>query len=608
MDKINTIVVPIIRTDYILRCLETLHKYTPPNFSVIVVDQSIPNPEWEAEVRKLCDLHIKSCKWNYGFAQAANFGIRLAPTEYVTVLNDDTEAMPKWWEGILATFEKFPTAMGVNPMSPLEPGWGWGKPGFIEHLAYKREFTEDDVKKLIESRKGQVIDGICVWGTVFKRRELLEIGLFDERFTPGSGEDYDLCYDVKTQVVTKNGLKFFSDITFEDELLTLRSNGVMEYHKPLRIIKKFEREMLLFDSKRINLMVSKNQRLLVGKSKLKNQSIEELDLISAGEINAKLYPDNSYYFVKKNGGCFLGEEPKEINIESCRFPAETFMRFMGWYLSEGCVKIKRNHIAICQSEKNGKNREEIRRVIQELGFTPISEVDRIYFRSPELAKYCHELGNSKEKFLPPNLKALAPTLLNEFLQAFIKGDGNISAGIPRMFTASEKLKDDLIEILLKTGNSFNLHERGPSFAAFSGQKFYISNGGWLLHFVEKRKERAFLRKADTVEYNDFAYDVTVPNSVIYVIRNGKGCWSGNCARVYQRGYRLLSTSLSWMWHHWGQSKEHMTEIKTALPQARPSWNKLSVKCDPKEGLWDPDCDVWGKNCRRTDPMVYRAFL
>jgi len=191
--KINTIVIPIVRTDYILRCLETLHKNTPPNFSVIVVDQSIPNSEWEAKVRKLCDLHIKSCKWNFGFAMASNLGIRLAPTKYVSVCNDDVEFMPLWWEGIEETFEKFPTALGVNPMSPLEPGWGWGKEGFIEHLGYKEEFSEEDVNRLKELRKGQVIDGITTWCTVFKLEELTRnVGLYDERFTPGSGEDYCL--------------------------------------------------------------------------------------------------------------------------------------------------------------------------------------------------------------------------------------------------------------------------------------------------------------------------------------------------------------------------------------------------------------------------------
>ena len=42
----------------------------------------------------------------------------------------------------------------------------------------------------------------------------------------------------------------------------------------------------------------------------------------------------------------------------------------------------------------------------------------------------------------------------------------------------------------------------------------------------------------------------------------------------------------------------------ALPQARPSWNKLSGE----GGLWDPDCNVWGKDCVRTTKEIYQAML
>ena len=82
------------------------------------------------------------------------------------------------------------------------------------------------------------------------------------------------------------------------------------------------------------------------------------------------------------------------------------------------------------------------------------------------------------------------------------------------------------------------------------------------------------------------------------------CWQHRC---YKLGYRALSSSRSWVWHWWGQSKDHPRGFDTALPNARAHWNKLSTKGFGKEGLYDPDCGVWGEG-ERTDPVIYRAPL
>jgi GT2 family glycosyltransferase len=80
------------------------------------------------------------------------------------------------------------------------------------------------------------------------------------------------------------------------------------------------------------------------------------------------------------------------------------------------------------------------------------------------------------------------------------------------------------------------------------------------------------------------------------------------ARSYQAGYRMLASSYSWVFHHWGQSKDEPDGLNWALPRAREPWNKLSTKGFGDQGLWHPDLHVWGENCTRTDPNVWRAPL
>jgi GT2 family glycosyltransferase len=230
-DIINTFVFPIVRREYILDALKSLHYFTPANYQTIVIDQTRPDAEFEAQVRALCDVHVKTKK-NYGFAQGTNIGWRLAqqkdqdyifevmnkcevtaqpgprlqPTEYLTTCNDDVVFIwNKWWHGIVESFKRYDTAVCVNPMSPREPGWGYGEPGFREHLTFRESIDPENILKLVNGyrripgveeedyshRKGQHVDGLTCWCSVFRASAVDELGMFDERFWPGAGEDYD---------------------------------------------------------------------------------------------------------------------------------------------------------------------------------------------------------------------------------------------------------------------------------------------------------------------------------------------------------------------------------------------------------------------------------
>lgn len=258
-EKINTIVFPIIRQDLILPALESLEEFTPPgSYSTIVVNQTTPNREFEEALYESCDVVIRP-HFNYGFAQASNFGLRLASSRYAMVANDDIIfTNDAWWPGVIETFERFEKAAAVNPQSQKEPGWGWNEPGYryripqpflqgelkalhgadrramqkykelrqswddarkaqqsaeiiadlhrqmesakeqfevlqgkLEEEVYKLSFNPDCIKGLVEEANWAVVDAFACWGTVFKAEALADIGLFDERFRDGGGEDYD---------------------------------------------------------------------------------------------------------------------------------------------------------------------------------------------------------------------------------------------------------------------------------------------------------------------------------------------------------------------------------------------------------------------------------
>jgi GT2 family glycosyltransferase len=216
--KLNTFIIPILRTDLIERCLETLYRYTEPNFYVFVIDQSIEglDPELRDKYKNLMvirtpksDLHYTG---NLGHSQATNLGVQLAQTPYVTFLNDDVEFVSKkWWQGVLDTFEKVETATPTRPALLINvgsiklPDWSVGKPKGEDHyiLPYKDEYTDADwdflvneehyVNEHLTIQPGSIIDGINLYCSVVDTKRLLEVGLIDEFWYPGNFNDYDLC-------------------------------------------------------------------------------------------------------------------------------------------------------------------------------------------------------------------------------------------------------------------------------------------------------------------------------------------------------------------------------------------------------------------------------
>ena len=218
LPKQLTVIIPVIRPDLIERCLQTLYEYTEAGmFYTYVIDQTVRGldaTELRNKYKNLMiirtpksDVHHTG---NLGFAQATNLGISLVQTPYFMMLNDDCEMIhPKWWQGVLDTFEKVDKATPerpaviVNPSSTRLPDWSIGKKSGEHHdiIEYKEQYTDADWDFLINEdhyvnehltiKPGSVMDGVTMYASVCHTQRFLEVGMLCERFFPGSGEDYD---------------------------------------------------------------------------------------------------------------------------------------------------------------------------------------------------------------------------------------------------------------------------------------------------------------------------------------------------------------------------------------------------------------------------------
>ena len=216
--KLLTVIIPIIRPDLIDRCVETLYRYTDPTmFYVYIIDQTVKGldstklrdtyPNLMVIRTPKSDVHYTG---NLGFAQATNLGISLVQTPYFMMCNDDVEFLhPKWWGGVVDTFDKVERATPnrpaviVNPSSTRLPDWSIGKKSGEHHdiIPYKEEYTDEDWDFLINEdhyvnehltiKPGSVMDGVTMYASVCHTQRFLKIGMLCEKYYPGAGEDYD---------------------------------------------------------------------------------------------------------------------------------------------------------------------------------------------------------------------------------------------------------------------------------------------------------------------------------------------------------------------------------------------------------------------------------
>lgn len=163
--------------------------------NIIVVDQ---NPTYQ-EIDDLVDLHVYTKK-QLGFAKAVNTGMRLAESRYVAAWNDDCECInPHWVDGIIETFARYDTVLGVNPSSfRVQTECGAGEPR--NECEYKEDFADEEYEKLVkEHGNGWVVDGVCTYATIYDMEKFNKLSgtvpgklWYDEYFWPAGSEDYDV--------------------------------------------------------------------------------------------------------------------------------------------------------------------------------------------------------------------------------------------------------------------------------------------------------------------------------------------------------------------------------------------------------------------------------
>jgi hypothetical protein len=565
--KAEVIVVTYGNPELTKRCFQSLREHTN-DYRLIWVDNG-SGPAFVDEVypyASACDEFVPLyLGTNMGFIKGNNAALRYlieivdTDADIVVLMNNDVEVTAGWLDRMRAVLKRDSNVHAVGPVASECASWqsflnaSKVVPVFQTPIGFERLDTRLRAEKL-DYHYGELA-GKCkmlaFFCTAIRTNVFRRLGYLDEIFKEGYGDDDDYCYDEQTQVVTRDGVKFIMDVTMMDEILTMGDDDIMNWERPTRLVSREEDELLHFKTRRLDIMVSKDQDLLVGYSYPSKGIEKPLSFMSASEVNDRLWPKQGRYYVKKNGGIWNGEDRPETVIGGVSFPTMPLVEFLGWYLSEGHCEKRCGAMMITQWKDDFK--PNIRKTLESLGLNFTETEQGFYIKAGSgLYEFCLGFGGSSEKRVPELVKSLTPRYIRAFLLAYRMGDGSKKVAVEgdSYATSSDCMKDDLIELLLKVGRTFSIRRRDGGRQTFSNGE-YDCKPVWQIQSYRKNERRALLQPAKIVKYRGKTYDLTVPSRRIYVIRNGKGCWSSNCKRMREAKMNLALSMGTYVVHEHG---------------------------------------------------------
>jgi len=365
------------------------------------------------------------------------------------------------------------------------------------------------------------------------------------------------CYDKNTEVLTDSSWKLLSKVIKSDKILSLNPFTLnIEWDQINDIFQSFYNgRMIHFKQKTVDILVTPNHRMytvyndnsLATKSRIygKERNKNSKDLIEASDIKKT-------HHLKQGGFKWKGKEKKYFILPAKRlmynkqkrfFPKikismDDWLPFLGIWLAEGSVRGSKKLLGepIKGKQKNSyeigikqkdPNYKIIKQVLKKLPFKIREEVNgkihNFTICDVRIWNFFYKLGNSYTKFIPSIFKDLSVRQLKILLGWYLFGDGTRIKNTQKIedylsfFTASETLKNDLIELFVKVG-------------IFVNSK-YVKNrcrGGFSCKILQNRLARLGGKFKHNINYKDHIYCLSLKKNTIFLTRrNGKLAFCGN---------------------------------------------------------------------------------
>jgi len=337
------------------------------------------------------------------------------------------------------------------------------------------------------------------------------------------------CFDPETEVLTKDGWKYFKDTTPKDLVCTLSKDNIIEYQRPTNILSyDYDGQMYFVKTTQVDLKVTPNHKMYVAERDAHhNRSSWKYKLVDARDIYKK-------HILFKKDGIWVGKETNNFKIGSRLIAAEDWLKLFGLWIAEGCVVKTLHSYQVDITHTNDYNIQQIISILNKLNIHSHYNGLHLRFSDKDIHTYLLPMTGALNKYIPQEYLELSPKLLNIFLDWYLRGDGYRRKDYHRVyaFTSSTILRDQLQELALKAGYGGSNYYSKKITSAYSkklDRTITATTPNYIISFLKKvvGTKKDYTANEGFVDYSGKVYCVEVPNHIIYIRRKGKCVWSGN---------------------------------------------------------------------------------
>lgn len=375
------------------------------------------------------------------------------------------------------------------------------------------------------------------------------------------------CIFGDNEILTNKGWKRIDEISDDEIIATLNTDtNNIEYQQiDEKIEQYYEGKMYRFKNRQIDMHFTPNHRHLNvdGSGNYNYNTSEEIyNNTNTRKFDKRYIPKTGNWIGKDDDTIVLkGVKSKKHSkyhyTEDIEMDLSVFMGFLGIYLAGGCCS---NTYTINIFQNDGKKADVIRDLLskfpKEMKWEERKHDKKItfYLSDARLSNIVKKFGTCYTKYIPDEYKNYHPKYLYELVYWFGLGDGR---GFDKdntkqdLFSSSEKLIDDLSEILFKCGISTRKSKFICEADYKIGDRVIKKENRRPLYFIKLLTtkgiyfDKRFMSITEE-EYKGYVYCVKVKNSNFYVRnKNSVAFWTGNSSDINLDNIAMIIESLEW---------------------------------------------------------------
>ena len=436
------------------------------------------------------------------------FPLHISEEEYIKV-RDNKNNYPDWYVGLVGFCATF-SGKWFN---------GYAR-GFKEDKVTPRDIPNESIRNIIKQAPNL---------------KDIKFNCCDFRSIKNISGFVIYCFDKETEVLTKDGWKFFKDVDINNDVFLSREPNTkrLEYVKAINYISyKHNGKMYKYDSRQLDICVTDNHNIFGSRLVGRDKQREEFLMKATDFANLP----NERTFIK-SGGKWIGNELKNITIGEQSFDAILFARLLGIFLTDGSVN---NQDCITISQSKIKNVDLIKELLDSLSikysvYPPKNNRNTYtFYLSKKYLPFFKQFYLKENRKIPVEFKNANIEVIKSLIEGILDGDSDNERR--RIYIGSKSLVDDIQECLYKIGKASNYKIVNPKDSYLKAENRYIhsSKPYYIVSILNTEYPKQVKDNIRWVDYNDNVYCITLEKwHTVLTRRNGKTVWMGQCDPPYR---------------------------------------------------------------------------